>query len=108
MSSSSLLPADRHLKLAAWASLVLAIACWPLALYSFGLVMGESFGPDAQRLMEFKRFWTPIVFGALLFSFLASAWLSGLSIRRAPVVAACAISIDTLAMVGVLSTMFDP
>ena len=102
MNSSSPLPADRRMKVVAWTSLVLAIVCWPLALYSFGT--GENFGngPEARQSMEFDRFWGPIFFAALLFSFLASAWLSGLSIRRAPVVAGFAIAIDTLAMAAVV------
>ena len=88
------------MKAAAWAGLILALSSWPLALVFFGLMMGESFGSnaDAAHHSPSQRFWLPIFTALVPLSFCASLWLAGFSVRHARVVSSITLAIDIVAI----------
>ena len=94
------------MKMAAWASLVLALAFWPLYVHTYGLLIMANFphGPAAQQSAGSDHFRSFQIFAAvMLISFLASAWLSGLSFRQARIVAGLALAINIGSVTFILS-----
>jgi len=98
---------QRGMNAAAWTGLLLAVASWPLALVSIGVLMGESVGNSAEmaRHLALQRFWSPILAALVLLSFCGSLWLSGLSFRHARMVSGITLAIDSAAIVMIVGSL---
>jgi hypothetical protein len=93
------------MKVAAWASLALALAFWPLYGLTYGLLMTATFpqGSTAQQAADSSHFWFQVFTLGMLVVYLASVWLSGLSFRHARIVASLSLAINIGSMAFVLS-----